>query len=351
MNRRTRAGLLAVALIITFVVYGAVAKVPYVTFRPGPTFDVLGKIDGRDGIKITGHKVYRDEGQLRMVTVIPSGPEQKVNLFRLVLSWADPDVDVFPKEAIYGKGSTDASVREESVAQMSGSQGSAVAAALAAANIDFRTRTLVTTVLKDGPSAGLLKKDDQVLAVDGFRSEDSDELVERIRAVEPGTTVTVTVRRAGAEKDVPIRTVAAEDDAESARIGINVGTDYVFPFDVKIQIPESVGGPSAGMIFALTIYDLITPGSLTGGLPIAGTGEITAEGVIGPIGGVDQKIVSAQRDGAKVFLVPQENCEEAEGAHFDRDKIRLVKVHTLAQAIDDLEKLAKDPDVVLPRCG
>ena len=98
------------------------------------------------------------------------------------------------------------------------------------------------------------------------------------------------------------------------------------------------------------IYDVLTPGSLTGGKAIAGTGEIDGEGHVSPIGGIQQKLVGAQSDGAKLFLVPADNCAEALGGNFDPDKMRLVKVTTLDDAIKDVKAWVKDPKAPLPRC-
>jgi Lon-like protease len=140
-------------------------------------------------------------------------------------------------------------------------------------------------------------------------------------------------------------------DKTASRIGVSIRSTFVFPFKVKVQLPDTVGGPSAGMMFALAIYDVLTPGSITGGKTIAGSGEITADGVVGPIGGISQKLAAAQRDGAKLFLVAQEHCDEAVHAHYDAGKMRLVKVHTLSEAIKDVETWRADPDASLPRCS
>jgi PDZ domain-containing protein len=119
---------------------------------------------------------------------------------------------------------------------------------------------------------------------------------------------------------------------------------------VKVQLPGTVGGPSAGMMFALAIYDVLTPGSLTGGKVIAGSGEISPDGTVGPIGGIGQKLPAAERDRARLFLVAADNCAEALRSHYDPDKMRLVKVEKLADAIKDVEAWRDNPDANLPRC-
>jgi Lon-like protease len=103
-------------------------------------------------------------------------------------------------------------------------------------------------------------------------------------------------------------------------------------------------------MFALGIYDVLTPGSLTDGKVIAGTGEIDAAGKVAPIGGIRQKLVGAQDDGAELFLVPADNCAEALKGNYDPDKMRLVKVSTMEQALGEVQDWVKDPDAKLARC-
>jgi len=171
-----------------------------------------------------------------------------------------------------------------------------------------------------------------------------------IRAIKPGTPTKLGVRRDGAERTITVTTKADPDDKTASRIGVGIRESYRFPFKVKVQLPNTVGGPSAGMMFAVAIYDLLTPGSLTGGRQIAGSGEITADGTVGPIGGIGQKLPAAQRDGAKLFLVAADNCAEALRSHYDPGKMRLVKVEKLADAIKDVEAWRDNPDADLPRC-
>lgn len=349
MNQRTVAGLLALVLGAVLMSVAILMPSPWVRFSPGPTIDVLGPFDGKEIIKVSGRKTYSDDGALRMVTVIPDGPENTKNLFSVLMGWLDPDVSVYPA-SIYDEDETNESVREESAAQMSSSQDFATAAALNALGIAYRTDLVVAEVAPDGAAAKILKKGDVIRAIDGKTDADPNVLVNRIREGVPGETITLRILRDGKERDVRITTRPAADDPTSARIGIAPGSKFAFPFKVTVQLPGTIGGPSAGMIFALSIYDLLTPGSLTGGRSVAGTGEISPEGVVGPIGGIGQKLIGAQRDGVDLFLVPEENCAEALRSHYDPDKLRLVKVHTLTEAIEAVTDWRKDPDADLPRC-
>lgn len=350
MSRRTVAGLLALGLLVALGIVAARTPVDYVTFRPGPTMNVLGKYAGKTIVTVTGHEAYRDDGALRMVTVYPSGPKDNISLLNLVYGWIDPDIAVLPKDAVYKPDETDDSAKQESAVEMSSSQDNATAAALTALGVSYRTEVEVSDVAKDGASVGKLKKGDVLLAVDGASASDPAKLVGLIRAVTPGTPTELTIRRGGAEQKVTVTTKPATDDPKASRIGVGIKPDFVFPFKVRIRLPGTIGGPSAGMMFALAIYDVLTPGSLTGGKVIAGSGEIAPDGTVGPIGGIGQKLPAAQRDGAKLFLVAADNCAEAVRSHYDPDKMRLVKVDKLADAIKDVEAWRQDPTTTLPRC-
>ncbi|MBV9831847.1 MAG: signaling protein, partial [Marmoricola sp.] len=145
MKRRTVAGLVAAVLVVGLAVVAAVRPVPYVTFAPGPTVNVLGEYQNKPIIEVTGHRTYRDKGELRLLTVVPSGPQEKVSLAQMVFAWADPDKSVYPFDAIYGSTDTSKSVQQQSTVQMDTSQEDAVAAALTALHIPFDTYATVAT--------------------------------------------------------------------------------------------------------------------------------------------------------------------------------------------------------------
>jgi PDZ domain-containing protein len=164
--------------------------------------------------------------------------------------------------------------------------------------------------------------------------EDLPQLREVLQRTEAGEPVTVTVRRGSRTTQVQVTTTAAEDG--STLLGVLVDPVYDFPFDVQIQV-ERIGGPSAGMTFALGIIDKLTPGPLTGGENIAGTGTVDASGAVGPIGGIRQKVAGARDAGADWFLAPAGNCAELVG-HVP-DGLRVVRVGTLGQARDAVEAI------------
>lgn len=355
LSRGTRAGLLAVVLVVGLSAIALREPVPYVVFSPGPTVNVLGKYDDKFIISVSGRNSYRDDGGLRLTTVIPTGPDMdkdKVSIPEVITAWLDPDRAVYPREAIYPDTATQKSVRDESTAQMDSSQDDAVAAALRALDIPFTTGVRVAQVEKGGPADGKLEAGDVVLAVDGKSVQTLEALTRLIRARPIGTEVTLEVKRKTKVLERRLTTASSTVDKQDSAVRIGVEPCcYEFPFDVDLNIDESIGGPSGGLMFALGIYDVLTAGSLTDGKVIAGTGEIDAQGNVGGIGGIQQKLVGASADGARLFLVPSANCPEVVEGPTDPEKMRLVRVTTLEEAIGDVQAWAKDPDAKLARCA
>ena len=192
------------------------------------------------------------------------------------------------------------------------------------------------------PASKVLKAGDVIEAVDGKAVDGQTSLSSMITAHPVGSVLTLEVVRAGKTLTVQVPSKAS---GGTAVIGVDVQEQYKFPFNVSISV-GSIGGPSAGMMFALGIIDKLTPLNLTGGKFIAGTGEITAAGQVQPIGGIQQKMVGARSAGATIFLTPAGNCSDTVGAV--PAGLRLVKVSTLSQAMSDLEAIKAGKPV--PSC-
>jgi PDZ domain-containing protein len=287
---------------------------------------------------------------MRLTTVSVTNPENELNLVEVMMAWLGRDAAVLPFEAMYPETRTNEEERTESAAQMVSSQDAATAAALRELGKDLPTYAEVLGVTPDGPSADKLEVRDRLVSVAGTEVEEVDDVLAALEEVEPGDDVEVVVERKSQERTVTVTSRPGADDPDQATLGILVGTGYDFPFDVSVRIDESIGGPSAGLMFALSIYDTLTPGALTGGEVVAGTGSITAEGDVGPIGGIVQKISGAEASGASLFFVPPDNCDSVLEADIDEDRIRLVRADTLHSAVESLEKYVADPSAELPRC-
>ena len=326
--------------------------VPYVTMEPGPTVDTLGETDGKPLIDFgPGVRTYDTAGSLALTTVSVTRPDAKVGLAQAFQAWFDDETAIVPRDLIYPPEQSATQAEQETQAQMSGSQVTSEVAGLTEAGYEVPSYVEVSTVVTDGPAEGKLQAGDRILAVDGEPVSTPDEAVKAITDREPGDTVQLGIRRDGSTRTVEITTIADPADEQTPRIGIGVAVGYDFPVDVVYNVSPRIGGPSAGTMFALAIYDKLTPGPLTGGAFVAGTGEIDADGTVRPIGGIQQKIAAAHDDGATVYLVPAANCDEAVGADLDPDDIRLLRIGSLHEAVTSLEALDDDPDAAVPMCG
>lgn len=345
------------------------ADVPYVSLSPGPTVDTLSAVD-RDGdvctdpttppaapspspgaspspepepacqdvIQIIGTGTSTSEGQLRLVTVsVQSG----MTLLEAVKGWLSGEDAVVPRKLIYPEDKTEQEVEQENQQEFENSQTSAETAALKF--LGYPVRVAVNQVNADGASAGLLRDGDIIESVDGQAVTSMQKLLDLVRAKPAGSSLRIEFTRDGAKQTVDVVTKPADDG--SPRIGVSIKTDQAHPFDLRIKL-DKIGGPSAGMMFALGIIDKIESEDLTHGKVIAGTGTIDDEGNVGPIGGVPQKLHGAKAAGATIFLVPAGNCAEA--AANAPSGLTLVKVATLDEAIKALDALGTGGP--LPSC-
>ncbi|GAA3617601.1 PDZ domain-containing protein [Kineosporia mesophila] len=344
-----RTAVMLIACLFAVVLSAVVVLLPvkYAILKPGPVLNTLGKVDDKPLISISGHQTYETSGTLDLTTVsVLGGPDRKVTLIQVIDGWLRRSSAVVPQEQVFTPGETQEQSDAENQAEMTSSQESATAAALWALGIDVPTTLTVAGTDPSAPAADALKKDDVILGLNGKTVGDLAELRTRLAVTNPGDDVTVKVRRDGRARTVTTQTVQAEDG--DTVLGIYITPDFDFPFDVKIQI-EDIGGPSAGTMFALGIIDKLTPGDLTNGKDIAGTGTMDADGTVGPIGGIRQKLVGAREAGAEYFLAPADNCNEVVG-HVP-DGLQVVKVKTLDQARTDVEKIAAGNASGLAGCG
>ncbi len=335
MSRRLVTLLVAGAGVLAALVVAVVAPVPYVALTPGPTLNTLGSSRGQPLIQISGHPTYPVKGHLNLVTVsFLGGPGTRFNILAALRAWLSPQEAVVPAQEIFTPGQSQQQVAQQDIAQMTNSQQSATAAALCQLGISFHTVDTIQATAKSLPAFGVLRKGDVITAVNGTPVTCRADAGVLIRRGRPGSPVQLTIDRKG--KTQRIRLVTANVSGQAV-VGVQVAESFAFPFTVKISLGEDIGGPSAGLMFALGIIDKLTPANLTGGKFIAGTGEIEANGTVDPIGGIQQKMVGARAAGATVFLTPAANCPDTAGAV--PAGLRLIKVSTLAGAISALQAL------------
>jgi PDZ domain-containing protein len=346
MTQRIWAGLLALVLAVGVWASAIREPLPFVTEAPGLTVNVLGEHDGKPVIQVSGHKVYRDDGQLRLTTVYVTLPDTKLNLFALMSAYLTPDDAVVPYTNVYAPQATNETDQQQGRYQMTSSQDAAIAAAMRELGYDVPQVPSVFKVAAGTPAEGVLEAGDRILSVDGTAVATLNGLRKAIQQAPDGEPLSIQIRRDGQKRTVSI-TPTTRDGRKV--IGVDIAPSYDFPFQVELDIDPNIGGPSAGLMFSLGIYDTLTPGSLTGGDIIAGTGTLDEKGKVGPIGGIDQKIAASREAGAELFLVPQGNCRDvADSRHGD---MRLVKVSTMSDALDSLKAYAADPDGSLPTCS
>jgi PDZ domain-containing protein len=339
MSRRATTLAVACVLVLVLAVAGTRLPVPYVALMPGPTSNTLGTNDkGEPLIKIEGRRTYPDQGNLNFTTVTyRGGPGNRLDLFTALQGWLDDDVAIVPEETLFPDNESQEQVDKENTQQMQASQQSAEAAALNQLGIAFSTKVSVDSVQKGLPADGRLRPGDQITAVNGAPAARLDDVTGRMAKLKAGDQVTVAYLRAGKAERTVLTTVASPDSGSDRPVmGVVLRDEYVFPFKINISVGD-VGGPSAGLMFSLAIVDKLTSGPLAGRTFIAGTGTITAEGEVGPIGGIQQKMVAARRAGATVFLTPAGNCADAAKAR--PDGLRLIRADTLKNTVAAIDAI------------
>ncbi|HKS00649.1 MAG TPA: S16 family serine protease [Arthrobacter sp.] len=342
ISAMTLSGLLALGLGVA----AAVLPVPYVVESPGPTFNTLGTENTKPVISISGRETFPAKGNLDLTTVyVDGGPNGPVSVFEAFSAWLDGSKAVYPEELIFPTGVTKEESQQESAVAMATSQENAVAAALKGLDIPYGQKLEVADLSDGSASAGKLQKGDVFPSVNG-KPVTSLEVIQEELAAGKGKPAVVVVSRDG--QQVTETVTPARNPSGRYILGVLLQYRFTFPFDVKISL-DKVGGPSAGMMFALGIMDTLTPGDLTGGKHIAGTGTISPDGVVGPIGGIAVKMHGARADGATMFLAPAANCAEVVG-HIP-DGLQVVKVENLDEAKSAVELAAKGADTSgLPAC-
>jgi len=311
---------------------------PYVIDNPGPTYDTLGSVEVGDAtldlIAISGGEVYETTGEIRLTTVTRSGNPDSLPGWADVLSgWLDPTRTVIPVDIAYPPGVSVEQNREAAQIDMENSQQEAIAAALAYSGIPFSSTLIVSQALEGGPSEGVLLQDDLIVQAMGTPVHTVTELRDLIAVSGVNTPLDLVIERAGAEIDLQIVPRMSEGESPMPMIGILVSGRYDFPLEIDIAL-DNVGGPSAGLVFALGIVDKLSPEDLTAGGVFAGTGTINARGEVGSIGGIRHKMHGALADGAQWFLAPADNCPDVLG--YIPEGLRVIPVATLDDAVDAL---------------
>lgn len=314
----------AFVLVLGLIFAAGYVRIPYYAVGPGPAREVDPLID------IHGHQRFAASGKLIMTTV----RWYQITPLQALVAWADPDQSIVSKDLIYPPGLDQAVEQQRSLSQMDQSKIDAAYVALSTTSDYPREHgagALIEATDGSCPAAGKLYAGDTVLSIDGTSIGSLAEASKAIEGAAPGEPLTFEVRAAGETHDIE---VLKRPCAQSDRPLVGISLVESFPFPITISSGD-IGGPSAGLMFALGVYDALTPGDLTGGRTIAGTGEINTRGRVRPIGGITDKVVAAEEVGASIFLVPEANMAELDGV--DTGDMRLVSVATFAEAMRYLE--------------
>lgn len=332
--------LVSLGLALALGLLGGLAPVPYVGLGPGETFDTLGIVAGKTMVTIQGTQTYPTGGHLNMTTV---SVVDNVTLYGALGLWISGRSALVPRDEVFPPELSDRQAEQRNQQLFEDSESNAETAALR--YLGYPTKVVVGRVIGNSAANGKLTAGDRLLAIDGREVGTAAQVVDLVAANSPGRLVQVRFERPGsAPQDVAIM-LGAGTQPGRGYLGIGVTERPDVSFDITISLP-GVGGPSAGLMFALAIVDKLTPGALAGNTFVAGTGEITTDGRVGPIGGIPFKMIRAREVGASVFLVPAGNCAEARQRA--PEGLQLVRVGTLAEAVHALDQVrAGQPP---PRC-
>jgi PDZ domain-containing protein len=322
-------------IFILLIIAAFLIPSPYVILSPGNPQNVLGS-----AITISGTKVYPTTGELSVTSVLVTDPDSYITGFDVLYAWIDKNRVVLPRVQVYPEGESAAESVKIGADEMSGSQINATAAALDYLGYENKAKLMIVEVNKKSNAIDNLKAGDQIISVDDKNFTTSAQIMDYLDQKKPGQLISIMVIRNGSEEVSRKIKLSARDDG-SAYIGINIQSQFDFPFDVKIKLAET-GGPSGGLIFALGIIDKLTSQDLVRYRNIAGTGTITTDGRVGPIGGIAEKIIGAKNAGVELFLTPVENCSEIDdkekvASNTDKKVMKIVPVATLNEAISVLK--------------
>lgn len=347
MTRQTWTAFVAAFVFVSLSVLLAVVPVPFVSWSPGGTRDTLGNAGNEPIIKVSGTETFPTSGELDMTIVSTTPADGRLSLPQALLAYWLPSRDTLPRDSVYTPGKSADQVESEDADMMETAQDDAVVAALRADGRPVAEMPAVYSVTVGGPAYKLLLPGDLVVSVDGVPTPSVDAVSKEVQSHQAGQLISFTVIRQRVETTVEV-TVAESTTAPVGVVGISLGRGYRYDPQISFDIGRRIGGPSAGLVFAVAIYDKITAGALLNGRHVAGTGTITSDGDVGPIGGIQEKIAGADKAGATVFLVPAGNCGDLAGVRTD---MTLVKVATLVDAISALRSLdSPSPATPLPSC-
>jgi len=347
-QRRRRIGTF---LLLVFVLgLGSMFVLPsgFVVEQPGPVFNVLSKVKGASVITISGAKTYPTAGSLDLLTVnVQGSPTDPLTLAQVFSLATRRGSKIVPTDEVYPPDLSATQVEKVDQQMMQDSQEAAKVIALEYLGYKVPYKVGVVEIQADSPANHQLKLDDKILRANGKAIRKIDDLPNLVAAWSKSKPIAFKILRSGKLEDISVTPQKRADG--TWRLGIVIAPAYEFPFEVTTKLAD-VGGPSGGLMFTLGIIDRLTKGYLNGGKQVAGTGTIDLDGNVGPIGGVEQKMIGASEKGAQYFLAPQDDCAEVLG-HVPVG-LEVFAVANLKDALKVLDTIAQGASLeTLPTCG
>lgn len=319
------------ALVVFFIALMPLGlmKTDYYFMSPGPPYQWE--------ITVQDQLSYDYEGNLYQLTV----RRDISNYFVYAWAYLSDSVDLYPKEVILPKGVTPSELSEISLQNMRTSENVAIAVALNSLGYEVQSEgdgVLVVGILDDSPVKDKLLKDDLITSISGedkitYSINSSTQFISLLRTFSIGEIVYIGVQRNDKEVQIETQLIEHIEYKNEPMVGFLASTPnqrFVFPINVDIDT-GSVGGPSAGLMMALNVYNKLTEADITNSTVIAGTGTIEIDGSVGPVGGVKQKVIAAKRAGATLILVPTANYQDAKP--YEDNETLIVAVETFDNAL------------------
>tara|TARA_Y100000741_G_scaffold284169_1_gene223907 strand:+ start:1388 stop:2389 length:1002 start_codon:yes stop_codon:yes gene_type:complete len=313
-----------IVVIVSILPFGLM-KTDYYFMAPGPPYQW--------DIAIEGAESYDYQGNLYQLTV----RRDEANYFTYVWAKVDNSVDLYSREVILPKGVTPQELSEISIQNMKTSENVAIAVALNFLDYEIDTQgdgVLVVGIMDDSPVAGKLLKEDLIISINNEVIKSTTEFISLLRTYEIGDMVSLGLIRNDKEMNIETKLIEHIDYENEPMVGFLASTPnqrFVFPISVDIDT-GNVGGPSAGLMMALNVYNSLTEYDITKGIKVAGTGTIEIDGSVGPVGGVKQKVIAAKNAGSTLILVPTSNFDDVQ-SYID-EETSIVSVDTFNEALN-----------------
>lgn len=311
--------------------------VPYAAEGPGPTFNTLGRVDGQDVVEVTGEPADDTAGNLNMTTV---SVRSNLTLAQALGRWLTTDDTLVPVEQVFPPDRSPEEIQERNQQAFTASEAAATVAAMN--HLGRNVKIEVAGVIEDSAASAHVELGDVIRAVDDTGVDQPGQVRDLVQDKAPGTDLVLTLERDGRTLERTVTLGQHPDDPTVALLGITMTSEPADDVSVNYNLRD-IGGPSAGMMFSLAVIDKLSPGELNGGRFVAGTGTISEDGAVGPVGGVVHKVRASGEIGAELFLAPAANCAEAVSR--DHGDLVVARVETLGDAIEQMARFAAGEEV------